>query len=173
MVIIDINRQGNIENDDICTVDQMILEVKCLDNAPIWITANDGKCKRVLYETDWVKWKPSIVERIVGDNKKEEIEEPGCWYYDHEKASAIVKLHPSIVKPISEHHRNIHIRICKDKMVEFTKEYSNMVEEVEDNSQTRLKDQVIIEHDEIEEIIGGEEVKKIKERKRFIAKDNK
>ncbi len=64
VVIIDIMRQGNIDQAEICTIEVMILEVKSLDKAPIWITLNDIKCKQFLYETDWAKWKAPVLEKI-------------------------------------------------------------------------------------------------------------
>lgn len=56
MLLININRQGNLSDENICLVDTMILEIKSIDKAPNWITIEGKKCKHVLYENQWVKW---------------------------------------------------------------------------------------------------------------------
>jgi hypothetical protein len=49
MLLINISRQGNLIDDNICMVEAMILEIKSVDKVPMWITLNGNKCKYVLY----------------------------------------------------------------------------------------------------------------------------
>lgn len=57
MLLINISRQGNLIDDNVCIMDTMILEIKSVDKAPIWITLNGNKCKYVLYENEWTRWR--------------------------------------------------------------------------------------------------------------------
>ena len=68
MIIIDINRQGNIKSQAIYNIDLLVLQIKSVDVAPIWITINDRKCKQVLYESQWGKWRAGVVEKLVEKN---------------------------------------------------------------------------------------------------------
>jgi hypothetical protein len=47
VLFISVTRQGNLSDENICTVNAMILEIKSVDKSPIWIALNGNKCKQV------------------------------------------------------------------------------------------------------------------------------
>jgi hypothetical protein len=47
MLLINVVRQGNMSDENICMVDAMILEIKSVDKSPNWIALNGNKCRQV------------------------------------------------------------------------------------------------------------------------------
>jgi hypothetical protein len=56
MLIVDVNRQGNIDKADVNSFEDIVLEIRSGEKAPNWVTVSDMLCKRAMYEEQWVAW---------------------------------------------------------------------------------------------------------------------